>query len=176
MKILLAISLLISSNLCVGAVVYVEDDRETDKVAHRASKYELAEKWKYSKPRSYYYILSSKGWANYFPLVTVYVVDGEVTRVINIHPLMNVDMEPKLSDFGTIDELIDLAESAEKKENEYFEPKYNLSHGYPEIIKFWPKGVHHGDKEFNILGFGAIKEESNKAQKIDTNEPKAGAN
>ena len=164
MKSLLAISLLIASDLCVGAVAYVEDDRATDKSAHRASKYELAEKWKNSKPQNYYYILSSKGWANYFPLVTVYVVNGEVTRVINIHPLMNVNMKPELSDFRTIDELIDIAKVAEKKENEYFELKYNQYHGYPELIKFWPKGVHHGDKEFNIVGFGAIKEESNKAK------------
>ncbi len=164
MKSLLAISLLIASDLCVGAVAYVEDDRATDKSAHRASKYELAEKWKNSKPQNYYYILNSKGWANYFPLVTVYVVNGEVTRVINIHPLMNVNMKPELSDFRTIDELIDIAKVAEKKENEYFELKYNQYHGYPELIKFWPKGVHHGDKEFNIVGFGAIKEESNKAK------------
>ena len=149
--------LLLLSLPCVQALDFVEDNRTTEEFAFNAIELKSEEKWFKFKPRSYYYILAYKGRMNYFPLVTVYVYLDKVVRVDNIHPFMNKDMKPDITVFNTIDELIELAQRASKKENSYFNLRYNSTFGYPEYISFWPKGKHHGNKEFNVIDFGAIK-------------------
>ena len=154
------ISLLLSLP-CVQAIEFVKDERTTEEFAANAVELKSKEKWLKFKPRSYYYILAYKGWMNYFPLVTVYVYENKVVKVDNIHPFMNKDMNPVITNFNTIDELIKIAQRASKKENSYFNLRYNSTFGYPEYISFWPKDKHHGGKEFNIVDFSAIKK-SNK--------------
>jgi hypothetical protein len=164
MKILFAITLLFYSHLVWASSAFVEDDRETDRAASIAMEHNLEDRWDKSKPDNYYYILASKGWGTMFPVVAVYVENGDVVKVTNLHPLMNTHLRPEKSKYKTIDQLLSIAIIASKKDNEYFNLKYNSTFGYPEHISFWERNKHHGEKDFKILEFGAIKKSNQSLQ------------
>ena len=151
MKKLLFLLMLLSFNC--HSQEYIEDERAYDKSASRALNIELKDKWDRLEPKNYYYILSSQGYLNHFPLVIVYVFDGKVVKVKNLHPFMNTQIKPKLEDFYTINEMFSLV--VENKKN--VKLVYNSLFGYPELVEFETEGQNHSDKQFRIIDFSFIR-------------------
>lgn len=172
MRILFKYAFLLVLSFAVNAEEYVVDERKTDESASRSINFKVEERWSLSKPDNYYYIFASEGWMTFFPLVAVYVYDGKVVKVSNLHPFMNKHMTPDIDQFMTIDRLLEFALESSKLENEYFELKYSPVFGYPEHIRIKPKGKHHGDKDYKIIGFGAIKK-SNHSVVVDSTNNKS---
>ncbi len=143
------------------------DERELDRFFLFHPDSSPKDKWNDFNPQNYVFVVKNGGndnELNLFPLVQIFVLDGKIHKVVNLHPTMNTHMTPKPENFKTIPELFNFIDEQYKKSPMKVEVMHHWGYAYPTKIEIDRTAVPHDEVFIEIIEFDLIRKSNQSKQ------------